>query len=342
MSARRNLNGTELNGRALRVDLTENDKQNPAINAAAGNLPGVQSASGNNASMPQKKQQAVNHPAIPGGLVGASPSMAMMSMGEIHDTMVHLKNAVVQNPNELRELLLANPQLTHAILSGQIMLGMVPPPMMPPPQPPNQAAGGVPIPGMPPPPSMVTRPPIIPPPPIPTNQAQQTPPIIQPPDQIQPPPQPPSVQQRQAQQQQQLQPPQAMPQTLPTHIAQQNQQPPQPPVHPQQPQSMPLPPPQQPQQMAQIPTQRQPQPPQPLQPPQRPPQMAPQPAQSVLDNEQAALLSRVMSMTPLQIEHLPPDQREKVLQLQATVSNQLAAANAGASVHGQPPQRGFR
>lgn len=248
MSARRNLNGTELNGRALRVDLTENDKQNAANAAAAA------AAAVNQSGMSTSKKGAhtVPHPTLPAGLGGPAPAIAMMSMADIHDTMIKLKQAVVESPNDMREFLLANPQEAHAILQAQIMLGMVPPPMMPPSHAPPQPVGTVPnAPRMQPmaPPGLMPRAPMMPPP-IPG----------------QPPPPPP---------------------------------------------------------------------------PQQPPAQQPQ---SLLDNEQAALLNRVMSMTPQQIDHLPPDQREKVLQLQATVNSQIAAANAVApgSVPGQPPQRPYR
>lgn len=119
MSARRNLNGTELNGRALRVDLTENDKQ-----LALGNTPGAPKT---NAGRRQQQQ----HPAMTGGLAGPNPSMARMTPREVHEAMLTLKRAVEANPNEMRELLLSQPMHVHAILQGQIMLGMVPPPPPP-------------------------------------------------------------------------------------------------------------------------------------------------------------------------------------------------------------------
>lgn len=122
MSARRNLNGTELNGRALRVDLTENDKQAVAAEAAAAAAAATSPASR----------------LLPAALAAPNASLARLSPREIHETMISLKRAVEQSPNEMRQLLLGKPQLAHAILHAQIMLGVVPPPPIP--QPPPQAA----------------------------------------------------------------------------------------------------------------------------------------------------------------------------------------------------------
>ncbi|KAI0561475.1 RNA recognition motif containing protein [Gracilaria domingensis] len=182
MSARRNLNGTMLNGRPLRVDFTDSDKQIAARNgpnlnpnlSAPPNKPGVQ-------NIPQKPaHQMPNHPnmqpaGLPPALASANPSMERMSLPEIHQTMVHLKKAIVQNPNEMRDLLLANPRLAQAIMQGQLMLGMVPPPMMPTPQshPPMQPR---------PPPQPRQRPPPSAPP------RNQPPPRNKPPPRNQPPP----------------------------------------------------------------------------------------------------------------------------------------------------------
>lgn len=260
MSARRNLNGTVVNGRPLRVDLTDSDKQFAAANGLA--LPNNNNSNNNNSNNNNNNQQAQSHhhhhqhhphqlgqqlghpqqhphhhphqqqfhslkkdsmsalgggglglggvgsavaglvggppggaggpglgagggpgpglgvgggpglggaggpglsggglvgsgavgggpagPMLPSVLANANPSMAFMSLAEIHQTMVHLKKAVVQHPNEMRELLTANPRLAHAILQGQIMLGMIPPPLMPPVPgvavPPGANAGGV-------------------------------------------------------------------------------------------------------------------------------------------------------------------------------------------------------
>ena len=166
MSAMRNLNGTELNGRALRVDLTANDKQAAKAQATAA---AAAAAAANAGAVP-------GHPALPKQLSGPNPSMARMTPREIHETMVALKRAIEQDVNSVREMLLAKPALAHAVLHGQIMLGMVPPPPMPPPQ------------GAAPPPLGPPAPPHMPGPPVQAPPMMQSGPPVGPPHQQ--PPQP--------------------------------------------------------------------------------------------------------------------------------------------------------
>lgn len=325
MSARRNLNDTMVNGRPLRVDLTDSDKQNAAANGLALpsnsatndlNSSGVDAVNLNKSSLipganvsnaaalnhQSLTPQNSTHPLLPPTLSSTNPNMAFMSLPDIHQTMVHLKRAVVQHPNEMRELLASNPRLAHAILQGQIMLGMIPPPLMPPPPGAHVA----------PPPIAPNGPPPLPPggpPPPPTGQPPMpTPPGIPPPPVMVPPPGLPG-------------PPSAVPPGVPPQPPPQNQ-PPLPPratrlpdmPHPPMPngphvpimppapplgQNMPPPP------LAQM------HPPPPSQLPQ--PHMAPA-ADDVLD-EQTAMLNWVMSLTPQGIEELQPEQRQYVLQL---------------------------
>lgn len=110
MSARRNLNGVELNGRLLRVDFTESEKSG--------------GGGGRNSS-------SVG-PALPEALTGPTPSLGMLSMPQLHEVMVQLKRAVEEFPTETRDMFMKNPQLAHAVLQGQILLGMVPLPPPPP------------------------------------------------------------------------------------------------------------------------------------------------------------------------------------------------------------------
>lgn len=111
MSARRNLNGVELNGRQLRVDFTESEK-------------GGGAGGGRNSG-------SVG-PALPEALTGPTPSLGMLSMPQLHEVMVQLKRAVEEFPTETRDMFMKNPQLAHAVLQGQILLGMVPLPPPPP------------------------------------------------------------------------------------------------------------------------------------------------------------------------------------------------------------------
>lgn len=124
MSARRNLNGVELNGRQLRVDFTESDKPSQSGSGGArsggpGNGVGGGGVSGGG-------------PTLPEALNGPNPSLAMLSLPQLHEVMLQLKRAVSEHPAETRDLFMKNPQLAHAVLQGQILLGMVPlPPPMP-------------------------------------------------------------------------------------------------------------------------------------------------------------------------------------------------------------------
>lgn len=49
-----------------------------------------------------------------------------MTPEEIYDVMVRMKEVVERNPEEVQKLLMRDPNLTYALLQGQVMLGMVP------------------------------------------------------------------------------------------------------------------------------------------------------------------------------------------------------------------------
>lgn len=306
MSARRNLNGTIVNGRPLRVDLTDSDKQFAAAN-------GLSAPSTPNPITNHKKKAKSNSNDGAGGglglgglgpgpgpgpgliagvgdsgmlpptLMNSNSSMTSMSLVEIHQTMIHLKNAISQHPTEMRELLVANPRLAHAILQGQAMLGMIPPSHVPPngpPGPPRQPTTTIP-----PTPNdiNINRGPLAPPPSMPAADSQPVP-LVQPtpsaPVQLQsqvsvPEPSipPPPLSQHQG----------LRPTPVPTVAAV----------------SQPLTPATGQQGM-------------------RPQQERSNPQQDEVD-EQTAILSRVMNLTPQEIEELAPEHRQYVLQLKQIV-----------------------
>lgn len=330
MSARRNLNGTVVNGRPLRVDLTDSDKQFAAANGLAltsSSLPSSQTTAASTPSMngsspgdgtpnipiaggaPSSNASDVNsasgsqtqlHSMLPPQLASANPSMAFMSPAEIHQAMVYLKKAVVQYPNEMRELLTAKPRLAHAILQGQIMLGMIPPPVMPPPPPPP-----------PPPPTSETGS-------LPALTASRPPPPLHP---LPPPtghrapgPLPPQNLPSPPQQE-------ALPHAGRGHSLQNMLLPPLPngPPLPIMPnvashpdnvvqQSLPL---------------------RPLPPNQQLPSLLQ--SDDMMD-EQTAILSRVINLTPQEIEELAPEHRQYVLQLK-----QIVGMNNAQAMHSRPP-----
>ncbi|GKU90793.1 hypothetical protein SLEP1_g4744 [Rubroshorea leprosula] len=157
LSARRNLQGYEINGRQLRVDFAENDKGSDrnreqgrvgpggatniggpavhgesvqhqpfglhfAITAAAvmaGALGGMQVGLQSNQNGLQGQSAAANDP--------LTLHLAKMSRTQLNEIMSDLKKMATQNKEQARQLLLARPQLLKAIFQAQIMLGMVTP-----------------------------------------------------------------------------------------------------------------------------------------------------------------------------------------------------------------------
>ncbi|KAE8715317.1 Cleavage stimulating factor 64 [Hibiscus syriacus] len=160
LSARRNLQGYEINGRQLRVDFAENDKgsdknreqarggpglatnidsQNKGGQAVQGEMfhlqpVGLHSAI-NAASLMAEALGGVqaglqhNQNALPGQPAPATDPLtlhlAKMSRSQLNEIMSELKKMATQSKERARELLLSKPQLLKAIFQAQIMLGMV-------------------------------------------------------------------------------------------------------------------------------------------------------------------------------------------------------------------------
>ncbi|XP_074280346.1 cleavage stimulating factor 64 isoform X2 [Silene latifolia] len=165
LSARRNLQGYEINGRQLRVDFAENDKGSdrnreqgrggpglvtnvdvpkqiggPAVNVDATlhqpiGLPIAMTAASVMAGAlggPQISQIIQN------GLqnqasVGNDPlthHLAKMSRTQLNQIVHEMKVLATQNKEFARQILLASPQLPKALFQAQIMLGMVTPQML--------------------------------------------------------------------------------------------------------------------------------------------------------------------------------------------------------------------
>ncbi|EME30781.1 Cleavage stimulation factor subunit 2 [Galdieria sulphuraria] len=127
LSAIRNLNGTELNGRTLRVDLADSDKRELGQSAA-----NMETGNNNPSTASNMKAGALNTSGGTGNIqglsnLGAKGSLEQLSCQQIHEIMLQMKALAQQNPEQVRQLLLANPQLTYALLQGQIMLGLAPP-----------------------------------------------------------------------------------------------------------------------------------------------------------------------------------------------------------------------
>lgn len=127
LSAIRNLNGTEFNGRTLRVDLADSDKRELGQSAAT-----METGNSNASAASNMKTGALNaSKGTTGNIQGLSSiatkgSIEQLSYQQIHEIMLQMKALAQQNPEQVRQLLIANPQLTYALLQGQIMLGLAP------------------------------------------------------------------------------------------------------------------------------------------------------------------------------------------------------------------------
>ncbi|XP_012446289.1 cleavage stimulating factor 64 isoform X1 [Gossypium raimondii] len=159
LSARRNLQGYEINGRQLRVDFAENDKGSDRNREQGRGGPGLAT---NFDPQKQLGGQAVHgesfhlqpiglHSAITAAALMAEAlggvqqnqnallsqpvptsdpltlHLARMSRNQLNEIMSELKKMATQNKELARELLLSKPQLLKAIFQAQIMLGMVTP-----------------------------------------------------------------------------------------------------------------------------------------------------------------------------------------------------------------------
>ncbi|CAO2834148.1 unnamed protein product [Amaranthus hypochondriacus] len=165
LSARRNLQGYEINGRQLRVDFAENDKGADRSREQGRGGPGL--ATNTDA------QKQVGGPAVIGdsqfhqpiglplsmtaasvmagalggpqsgqinqnGLQNQSPvgndplthHLAKMSKSQLSQALHDMKIIAMQNKDLARQLLVANPQLSKALFQAQIILGMVKPQML--------------------------------------------------------------------------------------------------------------------------------------------------------------------------------------------------------------------
>ncbi|XP_009339756.2 cleavage stimulating factor 64 isoform X2 [Pyrus x bretschneideri] len=167
LSARRNLQGYEINGRQLRVDFAENDKGTDRSREQGRGGPGLtanvdphKQVGGPSVHAESLQHQPIGlHIAITaatvmaGALGGAQAGLqsaqsglqnqlappndpltlhlAKMSRGQLNQIMAELRVMAIQNKELARQLLLARPQLPKALFQAQIMLGMVSPQMMP-------------------------------------------------------------------------------------------------------------------------------------------------------------------------------------------------------------------
>ncbi|KAF2297501.1 hypothetical protein GH714_024491 [Hevea brasiliensis] len=163
LSARRNLQGYQINGRQLRVDFAENDKNADRNREQGRGGPGLaasvdpQKQVGGPAILGESAQHqpiglhiAITAATVMAGALGGAQTgmlanqnglqsqsalasdpltlhLAKMSRSQLNDIMSELKVMATQNRELARQLLLARPQLPKALFQAQIMLGMVTP-----------------------------------------------------------------------------------------------------------------------------------------------------------------------------------------------------------------------
>lgn len=115
MSAMRNLNGTELNGRTLRVDNAANEKAKEEIRALQPTTPNPFDSPYGAEVEPENAPEAI------GKAVASLPPEQMFELAK------QMKQCVLANPNEARNMLLQNPQLCYGLLHALVAMRSVDP-----------------------------------------------------------------------------------------------------------------------------------------------------------------------------------------------------------------------
>ncbi|KAJ4964874.1 hypothetical protein NE237_016723 [Protea cynaroides] len=158
LSARRNLQGYEINGRQLRVDFAENDKGADRNHEQGRGGPGLSSNVGGPSILgdsilyqPIGLPLAATAASVMAGALGdvqtggmssmqnslhsqsglgndpLTNHLAKMSRNQLYEIMAQIKVMATQNKELARQLLLSSPQLPKALFQAQIILGMVTP-----------------------------------------------------------------------------------------------------------------------------------------------------------------------------------------------------------------------
>lgn len=139
LSAMRNINGTEIGGRALRVDSACTEKsrmemqnlsgpQNPMTNPL---LPPAMSSSSSFPGLPPQQETSIYGDAVDPDKAPESISKAVASLPpeQMFELMKQMKACIQNNPQEARNMLLQNPQLAYALLQAQVVMRIVDPEM---------------------------------------------------------------------------------------------------------------------------------------------------------------------------------------------------------------------
>ncbi|KAJ8769404.1 hypothetical protein K2173_002724 [Erythroxylum novogranatense] len=161
LSARRNLQGYVINGRQLRVDFAENDKNadrnreqgraGPGLTAdSKKQVGGLSAFSESGHDQPIGLHIAITAATVMAGALGGAQTsvqsnqnglrnqpalasdpltlhLAKMSRNQLNEMISEMKVLTSQNREAARQLLVAKPQLSKALFQAQIMLGLVTP-----------------------------------------------------------------------------------------------------------------------------------------------------------------------------------------------------------------------
>ena len=127
MSAMRNLNGYEINGRALRVDSASTERSDFPLPGAGnfGGGPGMAGAAGGGPApgAPMPEQSPYGDPVDPEKAPEAiSKAVASLPPEQMFELMKQMKECIVNNPQEARDMLLKNPQLAYALLQALVVM----------------------------------------------------------------------------------------------------------------------------------------------------------------------------------------------------------------------------
>jgi len=127
LSAMRNLNGVEVSGRALRVDSASTERselQNMQAGAGPGAGPAGVPPGPGAVPEPSAFGSAVDPEKAPEAITKAVASLPPEQMFEL---MKQMKDCIVNNPQEARDMLLKNPQLAYALLQALVVMKVVDP-----------------------------------------------------------------------------------------------------------------------------------------------------------------------------------------------------------------------
>jgi len=111
----RNLNGYELNGRTLRVDNAANERTKEEIRNLQSSLGGTFESPYGPEIDPEKAPEAI------------SKAVASLPPEQMFELAKQMKQCIQTNPNEARNMLIQNPQLSYALLHALVVMKAVDP-----------------------------------------------------------------------------------------------------------------------------------------------------------------------------------------------------------------------